>query len=99
MTLLLFKLFATPTIIVVAGWASARWGASAGGWMAGLPLTTGPISVFLVIEYGPVFALEAALGTRVAILAIAAFVIGYVTAARRVMAVWPALLSRSSPTS
>lgn len=83
MTLLLFKLFATPVIIAMAGWASARWGAAAGGWMAGLPLTTGPISIFLAIEYGSVFASQAALGTLLAMPAIAAFAFGYVTASLR----------------
>ncbi|MGY8996967.1 MAG: hypothetical protein ACKVH7_11030 [Alphaproteobacteria bacterium] len=83
MTLLLFKLFATPAIIAMAGWASARWGAAAGGWMAGLPMTTGPISVFLAIEYGPAFASQAALGTLLAMPAIAGFAIGYLQTARR----------------
>jgi hypothetical protein len=82
-TLLLFKLFATPAIIALAGWASARWGAAAGGWMAGLPLTTGPISVFLAIEYGPGFASEAALGTLLAMPGIAAYAMGYVLSVRR----------------
>ena len=81
---MLFKLFATPVIIAVAGWASARWGAAAGGWMAGLPLTTGPISVFLAIEYGSVFAFAgSAWHPSLPCLPIAAFALGYVTASRR----------------
>ncbi len=52
MMLLLFKLFATPLIVGIAGWVSRRWGTVAGGWVAGLPVTTEPISVFLFVEYG-----------------------------------------------
>ena len=45
--------------------------------MAGLPVTTGPISVFLFIEYGADFSIQAALGTLYAMPAIAATAVGY----------------------
>ena len=45
--------------------------------MAGLPVTTGPISVFLFVEYGADFASQAALGTLYAMPAIAATAVGY----------------------
>ena len=77
MTLLLFKLFATPLIVGIAGWVSRRWGTAAGGWVAGLPVTTGPISVFLFVEYGADFSIQAALGTLYAMPAIAATAAGY----------------------
>jgi len=83
MTLFLIKLIATPLIVAGAGWASRRWGAAAGGWMAGMPVTSGPISVFLAYEYGPQFAAQAALGTLYAMPAIAACAVGYVWAAQR----------------
>jgi len=83
MSLLVFKLVATPLVIGLAGWASRRWGTAAGGWMAGLPVTTGPISVFLFLEYGPEFARQAALGTLYAMPAIAATAAGYAFAVRR----------------
>ena len=77
MMLLLFKLFATPLIVGIAGWVSRRWGTAAGGWVAGLPVTTGPISVFLFVEYGADFSIQAALGTLYAMPAIAATAAGY----------------------
>lgn len=83
MSLLFFKLTATPLIIALAGWLSGRWGAAAGGWLSGLPLTTGPVSIFLALEYGLDFAAQSALGTLLAMPAIAAFGIAYVAGARR----------------
>ena len=48
-----------------------------------MPITSGPISLFLAIEYGPAFATDAALGTLYAMPAIAAYGIAYVALARR----------------
>lgn len=83
MPLVLLKLVATPALVGIAGWASRRWGPAAGGWFAGVPITSGPISVFLALQYGPSFAAGAALGTLYAMPAIAAYAIAYVGAARR----------------
>ena len=83
MSLLLLKLLATPALVGLAGWSSRRWGPAVGGWFAGVPITSGPISLFLAIEYGPAFATDAALGTLYAMPSIAAYGIAYVVLARR----------------
>src|SRR2546422_11343874 len=63
MTLLFAKLVLTPLLIAAVTLAGRRWGPAVGGWLAGLPLTSGPVSVFLALEQGPGFAARAAVGT------------------------------------
>ena len=45
--------------------------------MAGLPVTTGPISVFLFVEYGADFSIQAGLGALYVMPAITATAAGY----------------------
>ena len=49
--------------MAAATWAARRWGPAVGGWIVGLPLTSGPIAFFLALEHGPAFAARAALST------------------------------------
>jgi hypothetical protein len=42
--------------------SSRRWGSLIAGLLAGMPLTSGPISVYLAIEQGQRFAAHAAMG-------------------------------------
>ena len=63
MTLLLYKLLTTPTLILLATLVSRRFGEATGGWLVGLPLTSGPIAVFLAVEHGPRFSQLAAAGS------------------------------------
>jgi hypothetical protein len=56
MSLLAVKLVVTPVMVLAASLAARRWGDAVGGWLVGLPLISGPISVFLAIEQGPAFA-------------------------------------------
>lgn len=83
MSLFLLKLIATPALVGLAGWSSRRWGPAVGGWFAGVPITSGPISLFLALEYGTGFATDAALGTLYAMPSIAACGIAYAWLARR----------------
>jgi len=77
MELLLFKLIATPLLLVAATIAIRRWGEAVGGFLVGLPLTSGPISLFLALENGPPFALQASSGSLVATAAQAGFCMAY----------------------
>lgn len=45
MQLLLIKLLLTPLSMLAVSWAARRWGPGIGGLLAGLPLTSGPISI------------------------------------------------------
>src|SRR5215210_4202248 len=62
--------------------AVRRWGPTVGGWIVGLPLTSGPIAFFLALEHGPGFAAQAAVSTMVGINAVAATVVTYALLAR-----------------
>src|SRR5215470_16201041 len=83
MTVLIFKLCTTPTLILIATLVSRRFGQATGGWLVGLPLTSGPIALFLAIEQGPRFAQLAAAGSLQGTVAQAFFATTYVGLARR----------------
>jgi len=54
-----FKLLVSPFLIQ----AARRWGQAVGGWLVGLPLTSGPIAFFLALDQGKGFAADAAAGS------------------------------------
>lgn len=77
MDLLVFKLVVTPLLLLAASIAARHWGEAIGGFLVGLPLTSGPISVFLALEHGSAFATQATSGSLVATVAQAAFCFVY----------------------
>lgn len=77
MDLIFFKLIVTPLLLLVASMAIRRWGEAVGGLLVGLPLTSGPISVFLALEHGPAFAVQATSGSLTATVAQAGFCLSY----------------------
>lgn len=82
METLVLKLVATPMLIGGATLAGRRWGQMVGGWLVGLPLTSGPVAFFLTLDHGPDFAAAAALGSLEGLAAEAAFCLGYGWCAR-----------------
>ena len=60
--ILLFKLLASPLLILCLTVLSRRYGPTVGGLLMGVPLVTGPISVFTALENGSGFAQHAAVG-------------------------------------
>jgi hypothetical protein len=92
---LTLKLVVTPALIGAATLAGRRWGQSIGGWLVGLPLTTGPVAFFIALDQGGAFAAAAALGSLGGAAAEAAFCVAYGRVALR--AGWPlALLAGST---
>ena len=83
MSLLAIKLIVTPLVVLLASLAARRWGDAVAGWLVGLPLTSAPVSVFLAIEQGPLFAAQAADGSMAGVLSQAAFCLGYAALARQ----------------
>ena len=77
MNLLVFKLILTPLLLLAASIAVRRWGEAIGGFLVGMPLTSGPISVFLALEHGPVFATQATSGSLTATAAQTGFCLAY----------------------
>ncbi|WP_431825795.1 hypothetical protein [Burkholderia sp. F1] len=83
MDLLVLKLLVTPLLLLTATIAARRWGEAIGGFLVSLPLTSGPISVFLTLEHGSAFAAHATAGSLVATAAQAAFCVVYCRLATR----------------
>ena len=83
MDVLLIKLLLTPLLIAALTLIGRRWGPTASGAVAGLPLTSGPVSVFLALEQGKIFAAYAAIGTLAGMIAVGAFCLAYSVAASR----------------
>src|SRR5438270_4506222 len=77
MSVLAAKLILTPLFVAAATLAGRRWGSAVAGWLAGLPLTSGPVSVFLAVEQGRAFAATSARATLLGLIAVVAFCIGY----------------------
>ncbi|HWK43669.1 MAG TPA: hypothetical protein VNT30_03025 [Stellaceae bacterium] len=85
--MLALKLCITPLLILAASLAGRRWGSAVSGWIVGLPLTSGPVSLFLILDQGPGFAQQAAAGTLAGTAAQACFSVAYFWAAE--YAGWP----------
>lgn len=71
------KLIVTPTLIASASLAGRRWGPAVGGWLVGLPFTSGPVALFLAIDHGPAFAAVAATGMLAGTISQAMFSLSY----------------------
>ena len=80
MIIFLIKLIAAPLLLALATLAARRWGTVLGGILIGLPLISGPISVFLAIENGAGFAVETARGALAGTVALAVFTKGWLKA-------------------
>lgn len=75
--MLLFKILLAPVLIALVSLAGRKWGPGIAGWLLGIPLNSGPILFFLVLEQGPDFASRTAIGSLLGILAWAAFSLVY----------------------
>ena len=75
--LLLLKLILTPLLLGGVTLAGRRFGPTVSGWLVGLPLTSGPVSLFLALEQGRAFAAHAALGTLMGVISLSAFCVVY----------------------
>lgn len=82
MEVYLLKLTVTPLLMWLVSLIGRRWGSLVGGIAAGMPLTSGPISLYLALEQGPAFADEAAAGALIGIGAVMASYAAYVGASR-----------------
>lgn len=88
MELLAIKVGLPTLLIGAASLAGRRWGSVVGGWLVGLPLTSGPVILLLTLEYGDAFAAHAAHGIVLGLISTAAFAVVYALAARRRSWAW-----------
>jgi hypothetical protein len=66
-----------PALIGAVSLAGRRWGPMVSGWLVGLPLTSGPVALFLAVEQGNAFAASAAQGMLTGIISLSAFCFTY----------------------
>lgn len=79
----LLRLALVPAAVWVASLAARRWGHTVSGWLGGMPLIGGPITLFLALDLGSEFAARSALFTLAAIAAQAAHLMSFGHAGRR----------------
>jgi hypothetical protein len=77
------RLLLVPSAVWLASLAARRWGHAASGYLGGLPLIGGPITLFLALDLGTEFAAKSALFTLATILAQAAHLLAVAHAGRR----------------
>ena len=82
-SIFILKLILTPTLIALVTLIARRWGPVVGGWILGLPLTSGPASVFLALERGTEFAAQAIISSMLGLVATMIFCLTYAGMARR----------------
>ena len=71
--MLALKLFLVPFFLAIVSYASRRWGPGVGGWLAGMPLVTGPILFILALENDAVFTAHAAAASLSAVVSAIVF--------------------------
>ncbi|HET7403216.1 MAG TPA: hypothetical protein VFJ62_15585, partial [Usitatibacter sp.] len=89
---MLLRLALVPTAVWIASLAARRWGHRVSGYLGGLPMIGGPITLFLAIDLGPDFAARSALFTLAAIAGQAAHLLTFAYMARHGRG-WLALVS------
>ncbi|MBV9709900.1 MAG: hypothetical protein JO011_03160 [Ktedonobacteraceae bacterium] len=75
--MLAIKLLLTPALIGMVTLMGRRWGPAISGWFVGLPLTSGPITLYLALAQGTTFAAHAAEGTLLGLISVACFCLIY----------------------
>ena len=90
----LLKLVLTPALIGGATLAGPRFGRGIGGWLVGMPLTSGPVAFFIALDHGTSFASSTAIGSLAGQAAQSAFCLAYASRATR--GSWPASLALGS---
>jgi hypothetical protein len=81
--LLVFRLVLVPILIAAVTLASRRWGPRVGAFVTALPVVAGPTLAFYALEQGPLFAADAARGSLLGLVGVAAFCVAYARASTR----------------
>ena len=91
--LVALKFVLAPFLIGGASLAARRWGPAVAGWLVGLPLTSGPVVLFVALEQGTAFAVDVGLAVLSGGFALCAFAIAYARgAAARLTPPWAVVL-------
>ncbi|MDQ0320283.1 hypothetical protein QO002_002421 [Pararhizobium capsulatum DSM 1112] len=79
----MLKLILAPLLVALATLVARRWGPKIGGIVVGLPLTTGPIFLFLALDQGLDFGARACVGILFGLVGLAGFALVYAAVSRR----------------
>jgi len=74
---LALKLFLVPFFLAIVSYVIRRWGPGVGGWLAGMPLVTGPILFILALEQDAAFTSQAAVASLSAVASAIVFAAAY----------------------
>jgi hypothetical protein len=85
------RLALVPAVVWVSSLAARRWGHAVSGYLGGLPMIGGPITLYLALDHGAAFAARSATFTLAAILGQAAHLLAFSHAGRH--ARWPIALA------
>lgn len=83
MDVVLLRMTLTPALVLLVSLVQRRWGNALGGRLIGLPLTTGPFLVLVLLSQGPTATALAAHGVVAGQISVVAFCAGYSHLARR----------------
>ena len=81
--LLVLRLVLVPLLIAAVTLASRRWGHRVGAFVTALPAVAGPTLLFYAIQQDALFAADAARGSLLGLVGVAAFCLVYARASRR----------------
>ena len=81
--LLVLRLVLVPLLIAAVTLASRRWGHRVGAFVTALPAVAGPTLGFYAVQQGPLFAADAARGSLLGLVGVAAFCLVYARASAR----------------
>jgi hypothetical protein len=87
----LLRLALVPAVIWLATLAARRWGHTVSGYLGGMPLIGGPITLYLALDHDAAFAARSATMTLAAILGQGAHLLAFAHAAKHVT--WPFCLA------
>ena len=83
LVLLVLRLVLVPLLIAAVTLASRRWGHRVGAFVTALPAVAGPTLLFYAIQQGALFAADAARGSLLGLVGVAAFCLAYAHASTR----------------
>jgi hypothetical protein len=81
--LLLLRLVLVPILVAAVTLASRRWGPRVGAFVTALPAVAGPTLGFYAVQQGDLFAADAARGSLLGLVGVAAFCLAYAHASTR----------------
>ena len=81
--LLVLRIVLVPLLIAAVTLATRRWGHRVGAFVTALPAVAGPTLLFYAIQQGTLFAADAARGSLLGLVGVAAFCLVYARASER----------------